>query len=184
MRHESLAKQKSMWPRAVDALDQPAPPVLASVEAVLHKYEVCVDLSIHDSLTHDLQILRTLEKALKPSPKVMNGDDQAQEAEALSKIISCEHQSSRAALVTALLQRGVRTWPPHGCHFDLTRRPPLLAALEAHGTFSKEEEWDNMFDSLIQYGGHMDEDWGPLRVSASTEYYKLFKENHWSSRTE
>ena len=149
---------------------------------MLREYKVCAYLSIDKSLNNDDQIARALEKALKPAPKKMNGDDEAQEAEVLSKIIQCEHQSSRAILVTALLKRGVRTWPPHGCQVGFTRRPPLLAALEAHGTFSEEDEWDIMFDSLIQYGGNMDEHWGPLRVSASTEYYKLFKENHWSSR--
>jgi hypothetical protein len=162
-----------------------APQVLESVEAVLNKYKVCAYLAINKDLNTDRRIAHAIEKALKPAPKILNGDDEAQEAEALTKIITCEHQSSRAILVTALLKRGVRTWPPHGCQVGFTLRPPILAALEAYATFSEEEEeWDKMFDSLIQYGGNMDTDWGPLRVSASTEYYKLFKENHWSSRTE
>ena len=163
-------------------VEQAAPQVLASVEAVLREYKVCAFLSIDKSLNKDNQIVRALEKALKPAPKILNGNDQAQEAEALSKIITCEHQASRAILVNALLKRGVRTWPPHGCQVGFSGRPPLLAALEAHGTFSEEDEWDSLFDSLIEYGEHMDEEWGPLRVSASTEYYNLFQENHWSSR--
>ena len=127
---------------------------------MLRKYGVCADLPIDESLINDTQIARTLEKALKPHPVVMNGNDQAQEAEALSKIIQCEHQSDRATLVIALLKRVVRTWPPHGCQSGLTRRPPLLAALEAHDTFSEGDEWDNMFDSLIEHA------WVPCSRSA------------------
>ena len=166
--------------RLDDAGAPPVPPL--NLEAVLRKYMVCADLSIHESLMLDKKIVCALEKALMPAPIVMNANDQAQEAEALSKIITCEHQASRAILVNALLKRGVRTWPPHGCQVGFSGRPPLLAALEAHGTFGAQDEWDSLFDSLIEYGEHMDEEWGPLRVSASTEYYNLFQENHWSSR--
>ena len=164
--------------RLDDAGAPPVPPL--NLEAVLRKYMVCADLSIHESLMLDKKIVCALEKALMPAPIVMNGNDQAQEAEALSKIITCEHQASRATLVNALLKRGVRSWPPPGCHFDLTRNPPLLAALEAFDTFGAQDEWDSLFDSLIEYGEHMDEEWGPLRVSASSEYYKRFKKIHWS----
>jgi hypothetical protein len=164
--------------RLAEEVEQEASQVLESVEAVLNKYKICANLSIAEELINDEDIVRALEKALKPHPKVMDGDDEAQEAEALSKIITCKDQASRATLVTELLKRGVRSWPPPGCRFDLTRRPPLLAALEAYATFSEEEEeWDKMFDSLAEEGD-MDEAWGPLRVSASTEYYKLFGENH------
>jgi hypothetical protein len=180
---EPSARALRAGARRVFVEEQPV--VHESVEAVLNKYKICANLSIAEELINDEDIVRALEKALKPHPKVMDGDDEAQEAEALSKIITCAHQSSRAILVIALLKRGVRSWPPPGCRFDLTRRPPLLAALEAYATFSEEEEeeWDKMFDSLAEEGD-LDEAWGPLRVSASTEYYKLFGENHWMSRTE
>ena len=177
----SRAARSSGKRRLDDAGAPPVPPL--NLEAVLRKYMVCADLSIHNSLTNDPQIVLAIEKALKPRPKKMDGDDEAQEAEALSKIISCEHQARRATLVTELLARGVRSWPPPGCQFDLNRRPPLLAALEAHGTFRKEAEWDNMFDSLAAEGD-MDEAWGPKRIRGDTEYYKLFNKSHWSSREE
>lgn len=180
---EPSARALRAGARRVFVEEQPV--VHESLEDVLRKYKVCAYLAIYKDLNTDRQIAHAIEKALKPAPKILNGEDQAQEAEALTKIITCAHQSSRAILVTALLKRGVRTWPPHGCQVGFTLRPPILAALEAYATFStEEEEWDKMFDSLIQYGGNMDTDWGPLRVTASTEYYKLFKENHWSSRTE
>lgn len=152
-----------------------------SLEAVLNKYKVCANLAIYKDLNTDKKIVDALEKALMPAPIVMNGNDQAQEAEALTKIITCELQMSRAALVIALLKRGVRTWPPHGCQVGFTLLPPLLAALEAHGTFSEEDEWDNMFDSLAEHGENMDNEWGPLRITAASEYYKRFKKLHWSS---
>jgi hypothetical protein len=34
-----------------------------------------------------------------------------------------------------------------------------------------------MFDSLIEHSEHMDEEWGPLRVTAASEYEKRFKKS-------
>ena len=181
---EESKKAKSMGKRRLaEVVEQEAPQLLENVEAVLNKYKVCANLSIDKELINDEDIVRALEKALKPHPKVMDGDDEALEAEALSKIITCKDQASRATLVTELLKRGVRSWPPPGCLFDLSRRPPLLAALEAHGTFSEEDEWDKMFDSLAEEGD-MDEAWGPKRIRGHTEYYKLFNKSHPSSLEE
>jgi hypothetical protein len=180
---EASKRARKMGKRnlAEDVEQARAPQVLETLEDVLRMYGVVADLPINDSLINDVDLVRALKKALMPGPKIMNGNDQAQEAEALTKIITCEHQMSRAALVIALLKRGVRTWPPHGCQVGFTLLPPLLAALEAHGTFSEEDEWDNMFDSLAEHGENMDNEWGPLRVTATSEYYKRFKKLHWSS---
>ena len=151
-----------------------------SVEELLGEYDVCVDLAIDASLQHDPILVRALEMTLLPHPKVMNGDNQTDESEALSKIITCASQKSRGWLVTELLRRGMRTWPAPGCVFDPTILPPLLAALKAYKTFTNKEEWQLMFEDLAQEG-RMDAPWGPYRVTAFTEYYKLFKENHHSS---
>jgi len=54
---------------------------------------------------------------------------------------------------------------PKGSAYKLSSR------IEAFDTFgAQDDKWDSMFDSLIEHGEHMDEEWGPLRVTAASEY--------------
>jgi hypothetical protein len=142
---------------------------------------------IHESLQHNTTIVRALTMAAKPKPKVQDGNDDAAGAAALSLIIGCALQESRAQLVIGLLDRGVHTWPLVGCEFDHSSlRPPLLAALEAYETFADKAEWHKMFHALADRGD-LDTCYGPELLTAEIVYYGKFKKNYapeWSDEGE
>ena len=147
------------------------------VVQLLHSLSVGRGVPIDNSLKNHLTLVRALEYALRPNPKVEDGNDQAAGAAALSVIIGCARQEKRAQLVIELLAHGLRTWPLSGCVFDLALRPPLLAALEAYDTFEDHAEWHKMFDALAERG-NLDTCYGPELLTAERVYYGKFKKNY------
>lgn len=149
-----------------------------SVKKLLRELKVCRRVSIDDSLEGHPTLVRALEMAAKPNPKVEDGNDDAAGAAALSLIIGCARQESRAQLVIELLGHGLGTWPLVGCEFDhLSLRPPLLAALEAYKTFEDKTEWHKMFDALADRGD-LDTCYGPELLTAASVYFDKFQKNY------
>ena len=169
---------RSTRPRLLaNALPQPAPPVPPVVQ-LLRNLGVGSGVPIDDSLKDHPTLVRALTMAAKPKPKVQDGNDHAAGAAALSLIIGCALQESRAQLVNWLLEHGLRTWPLVGCEFDHSSlRPPLLAALEAYETFADKAEWLKMFHALANRGD-LDTYYGPKLLTASNVYFDKFQKNY------
>jgi hypothetical protein len=168
-----LSGQKRMFepePTAsVDAED--------TVGQLLHSLGVGLGVPIDNSLKNHPALVRALEFALRPNPKVEDGNDVAAGAAALSVIIGCARQEKRAQLVSELLVLGLGTWPLSGCVFDLALRPPLLAALQFYDTFEDPSEWQEMFDALAKRGD-LDTCYGPELLTAETVYFDKFQKNY------
>ena len=156
----------------------PAAVARGPVVQLLRKLGVGSGVPIDDSLKDHPTLVRALTMAAKPKPKVEDGNDDAAGAAALSLIIGCDRQESRAQLVIGLLDRGVCTWPLVGCEFDHSSlRPPLLAALEAYETFADKAEWHKMFHALADRGD-LNTYYGPKLLTASHVYFDKFQKNY------
>jgi hypothetical protein len=163
---------------AAAAASARVPAAVGPVVQLLCKLGVGSGVPIDDSLRDHPTLVRALTMAAKPKPKVQDGNDHAAGAAALSLIIGCDLQESRAQLVIGLLARGVRTWPLVGCEFDHSSlRPPLLAALEAYETFADKAEWHKMFHALADRGD-LDTYYGPKLLTASHVYFDKFQKNY------
>ena len=133
-------------------------------------------VEVTEVLKCDETFAAALTKAAQPKPQLKNGNDAVRESEALSKIIKCEQQASRGQLVKFLLRKGFSSWPPPGCSFSLDIVPPLLAAIEAYDTYRDKDEWQEMFDCLLE-NGDSDREWGPDFTTASSLFFSKFNTN-------
>ena len=169
----SLSGQKRMF------VPEPAASVgeEGGVVQLLDKLGVGRGVPIDNSLKNHPTVVRALQYAMRPNPKVEDGNDQAAGAAALSVIIGCARQEKRAQLVIELLARGLRTWPQWGCVWDLALRPPLLAALQFYDTFEDHAEWHEMFDALAEEG-NLDTCYGPELLTAESVYFDKFQKNY------
>ena len=84
----------------------PAAVARGPVVRLLRKLGVGSGVPIDDSLKDHPTLVRALTMAAKPKPKVQDGNDHAAGAAALSLIIGCARQESRAQLVIGLIDRG------------------------------------------------------------------------------
>ena len=133
-------------------------------------------VEVSDVLKLDEGIAAALVGAAQPKPRVKNGNDAVLESEALSKMIACEQQASRGELVKFFLGIGFCSWPPPGCAFSTDILPPLLAAIEGYDTYRDEDEWEGIFELLLEEG-NADREWGPDYVTASSLFFRKFNRN-------